>query len=29
MQTLTIEGMTCNACAIHVREALENVPGVH
>ena len=28
MQTLTIEGMTCNACAAHVRKALEGVPGV-
>ena len=28
MQTLTIEGMTCNACATHVRKALEGVPGV-
>ncbi|EQD43250.1 Mercuric reductase (Hg(II) reductase), partial [mine drainage metagenome] len=25
---LAIGGMTCNACAAHVREALEAVPGV-
>ena len=28
MPTLTIQGMTCNACAAHVRKALEGVPGV-
>lgn len=28
MIQLTISGMTCEACAVHVREALENVPGV-
>ena len=26
--SLTIEGMTCEACAVHVRNALVNVPGV-
>ncbi|WP_303832464.1 mercury(II) reductase [Asticcacaulis taihuensis] len=26
--TLRIDGMTCNSCATHVREALERVPGV-
>ncbi|MDA8390561.1 MAG: mercury(II) reductase [Gammaproteobacteria bacterium] len=26
---LTITGMTCDSCAIHVREVLESVPGVH
>ncbi len=29
MTTLTISGMTCNACATHVSKALEHVPGVH
>ena len=28
MQTLTIDGMSCDACAIHVRKVLETVPGV-
>jgi len=26
--TLTVAGMTCDACATHVKEALEKVPGV-
>jgi mercuric reductase len=29
MTTLKITGMTCDACATHVKEALEKVPGVH
>ena len=28
MQTLSISGMTCDACATHVMKALETVPGV-
>lgn len=28
MTTLKISGMTCDACAAHVRDALEKVPGV-
>ncbi|MGY2491351.1 mercury(II) reductase [Cupriavidus sp. CP313] len=28
MTTLKIDGMTCASCAEHVRQALENVPGV-
>src|SRR5258708_4130466 len=28
MMTLKIDGMTCASCAEHVRQALENVPGV-
>jgi mercuric reductase len=28
MITLKITGMTCNLCATHVKDALENVPGV-
>ncbi len=30
MQTTTfpVEGMTCNHCVMHVRKALESVPGV-
>lgn len=28
MTTLRITGMTCDSCAIHVKEALERVPGV-
>lgn len=28
MTTIKITGMTCDACAIHVKEALESVPGV-
>ncbi len=28
MPSLTIEGMTCDSCATHVRQALEKVPGV-
>ena len=28
MMTLKIDGMTCTSCAEHVRQALENVPGV-
>ncbi len=28
MQTLSISGMTCDACATHVMKALEQVPGV-
>jgi mercuric reductase len=28
MTTLNITGMTCAACAVHLKEALENVPGV-
>ncbi|MBT2305142.1 mercury(II) reductase [Variovorax paradoxus] len=28
MMTLKIDGMTCASCAGHVRQALENVPGV-
>lgn len=27
--TLDIEGMTCDACTVHVRKALEGVPGVN
>ncbi|HUX18978.1 MAG TPA: cation transporter, partial [Acidithiobacillus sp.] len=26
--TLQIEGMTCDSCAVHTRQALERVPGV-
>lgn len=26
---LKITGMTCDACATHIKQALENVPGVH
>ncbi|PMU86445.1 MULTISPECIES: mercury(II) reductase [unclassified Pseudomonas] len=29
MTTLRIRGMTCASCAEHVREALEQIPGVH
>ena len=29
MTQLQITGMTCDACATHVRQALEKVPGVH
>ncbi|MGU2420653.1 mercury(II) reductase [Burkholderia cenocepacia] len=28
MTNLKITGMTCDSCAVHVQEALENVPGV-
>ena len=28
MTQLKIAGMTCDACAAHVKKALENVPGV-
>ncbi|EQD57795.1 mercuric ion reductase [mine drainage metagenome] len=28
MTQLKITGMTCDSCAVHVREALEGVPGV-
>jgi mercuric reductase len=28
MTQLKITGMTCDSCAVHVKEALENVPGV-
>ena len=28
MTTLKITGMTCDSCAVHVKEALEKVPGV-
>ena len=28
MQTLSISGMTCNSCAIHVKDVLERLPGV-
>ncbi|EQD59910.1 mercuric ion reductase, partial [mine drainage metagenome] len=28
MLRLKITGMTCDSCAVHVREALEGVPGV-
>src|SRR3546814_4926099 len=28
MITLKITGMTCDSCAVHVKEALEKVPGV-
>lgn len=28
MIQLQITGMTCNACATHVKQALEKVPGV-
>ncbi len=28
MQTLNISGMTCSSCAVHVKDALEGVPGV-
>ena len=27
--TLNIEGMTCEACSLHVKNSLEKVPGVH
>jgi len=26
---LLVSGMTCNNCARHVTEAIQNVPGVH
>ena len=29
MTTLNITGMTCDSCAVHVKDALEKVPGVH
>jgi len=29
MTQLKITGMTCDSCAVHVKEALEKVPGVH
>ena len=29
MTDLKITGMTCNSCAVHVKDALEKVPGVH
>jgi len=29
MTELVISGMTCESCATHVRQALEDVPGVH
>ena len=29
MTQLKIAGMTCDSCAVHVKEALEKVPGVH
>ena len=28
MTTLNITGMTCDSCAVHVKDALEKVPGV-
>jgi copper chaperone CopZ len=28
-QTFSIDGMTCDNCAKHVREALLELPGVH
>ncbi|REM69076.1 hypothetical protein DSI38_02615, partial [Mycobacterium tuberculosis] len=28
MTTLKITGMTCDSCAVHVKDALEKVPGV-
>ena len=28
MTHLKITGMTCDSCAVHVKEALEKVPGV-
>ena len=28
MTQLKITGMTCESCAVHVKEALEQVPGV-
>lgn len=28
MTTLKITGMTCGSCAVHVKDALEKVPGV-
>ena len=28
MTELKINGMTCDACAVHVKQALESVPGV-
>ena len=28
VRELTLEGMTCEACAVHVRSALEAIPGV-
>jgi copper chaperone CopZ len=28
LTTLRVEGMTCNGCVRHVREALRGVPGV-
>jgi mercuric reductase len=28
MTTIKITGMTCDSCAVHVKEALEKVPGV-
>ncbi len=29
MTTLNIIGMTCDSCAVHVKDALEKIPGVH
>ncbi|MES2413029.1 MAG: mercury(II) reductase [Pseudomonadota bacterium] len=29
MTTLNIAGMSCDSCAVHVKDALEKVPGVH
>ena len=29
MTTLNITGMICDSCAVHVKDALEKVPGVH
>ena len=29
MTNLKITGMTCDSCAVHVKEALEKLPGVH
>ncbi len=28
-QTITVTGMTCDACVRHVRSALAQLPGVH
>ncbi|MCQ4078503.1 hypothetical protein FK519_27390, partial [Klebsiella pneumoniae] len=28
MSTLNITGMSCDSCAVHVKDALEKVPGV-
>ena len=28
IKTVAIKGMTCNHCVMHVKEAIESVPGV-